>query len=107
MPRKTQAVESGALKPWPKSAGALKPWPKSAGALKPWPKSGETVAHHNLSLIEVADPADLSALMLDSRVRIYILARLSDTVAVALPQHHKALLEALRKAGHTPKLGGS
>ena len=72
--------------------------------LTPAPKSGQVVAHEDLTLLEVSDPADLQALMLDSRVKPFVLAALSSTQAVVLPMHTKLLLEALRKAGHTPKV---
>lgn len=61
-------------------------------------------AHMNLTLIEVADPTDLSALMADSRVGSLIAARLSDLSAIITPDKTDALLKALKDGGHTPKI---
>ena len=61
-------------------------------------------AHMNLTLIEVADPTDLSALMADSRVGSLIAARLSDSSAIITPDKTDALLKALKEGGHTPKI---
>ncbi|AFZ68245.1 hypothetical protein [Deinococcus peraridilitoris] len=62
--------------------------------------------HAPLTLIEVTDAADLDALQGDARLAPLIVARVSATVAVALPDKARALLDALRKAGHTPKVSG-
>jgi hypothetical protein len=61
-------------------------------------------AHMNLTLIEVADPTDLSALMADSRVGSLIAARLSDLSAIITPDKTDAFLKALKDGGHTPKI---
>ncbi len=74
-------------------------------SLEPLPVAGEVVAHEGLTLLEVADPADLSAIQADARLKAFILTRLSPTEAVVLPQHSQALVKALLKAGHTPKVG--
>ena len=61
-------------------------------------------AHMNLTLLEVADPTDLSALMADTRVGSLIAARLSDSSAIITPDKTDALLKALKDGGHTPKI---
>jgi hypothetical protein len=61
-------------------------------------------AHMNLTLLEVADPTDLSALMADSRVGSLIAARLSESSAIITPDKTDALLKALKDGGHTPKI---
>jgi hypothetical protein len=61
-------------------------------------------AHMNLTLLEVADPTDLSALMADARVGSLIAARLSDLSAIITPDKTDALLKALKDGGHTPKI---
>jgi hypothetical protein len=61
--------------------------------------------HEGLTLVEVADAADLTAIQADARLRGFILTRLSPTEAVVLPQHSQAFVKALLKAGHTPKVG--
>jgi hypothetical protein len=72
--------------------------------LEPVPVVGEVVLHEGLTLIEVADAADLTAMQADARLKDFILTRLSPTEAVVLPQHSQAFLKALLKAGHTPKV---
>lgn len=73
--------------------------------LEPTPVVGEVVLHEGLTLIEVADAADLTSIQADSRLKDFILTRLSPTEALVLPQHSQAFLKALLKAGHTPKVG--
>jgi hypothetical protein len=73
--------------------------------LEPVSVAGEVVLHEGLTLIEVAEAADLTAIQADSRLKDFILTRLSPTEAVVLPQHSQAFLKALLKAGHTPKVG--
>lgn len=71
---------------------------------EPLPEKGEVVAHQNLTLIEVADPAELSSFLVDKRLKDYILTTLSPTEALVLPEHSKTFITALQKAGHTPKV---
>ena len=82
--------------------------PESSNAasaiLEPAPPSGQVLAHQNLALLEVADAADLQSMLLDPRVKSFVLSQVSSTQALVLPQHSKALLEVLKKAGHTPKV---
>lgn len=91
MPAKTKRVPATAASP--------------SDSLEPLPAAGEVVLHEGLTLLEVADPADLSAIQADARLKDFILTRLSPTEAVVLPQHSQALVKALLKAGHTPKVG--
>lgn len=96
-------------KPKRKSASSQKASPQkaapqtSSGSLLP--VAGEVVAHEGLTLLEVADAGDLSAIHADARLKDFILTRLSPTEAVVLPQHSQALIKALLRAGHTPKVG--
>ena len=71
---------------------------------EPIPAAGQVLAHQDLALLEVSEAADLQSLLLDTRIKPLILATVSSTQALVLPQNTKALLEALRKAGHTPKV---
>ena len=73
-------------------------------ARKPKTESAEVIAHAPLTIIEVADGGDLSALLATPAVGSLIALRLSDTVAIATPQNARALIAALRKAGHTPRV---
>ena len=60
--------------------------------------------HLNAAIIEVAEPAQLAELAADPRIRRYLLARLSDTVALVDPGHAREVETALLGAGHTPKV---
>ena len=63
-----------------------------------------TEVHLNAAIVEVAQPAQLAELAADPRIRRYLLARLSDTVALVDPGHARDLESALLDAGHTPKV---
>ena len=60
--------------------------------------------HLNAAILEVAEPALLAELAADPRIRRYLLARLSDTVALVDPGHARDIESALLDAGHTPKV---
>ncbi len=64
----------------------------------------QTTLHENLPLLEVTDRMILDDLYADPRTAIYLLARLSDTVAVIAPGRAAALQTRLLKLGHTPKV---
>ena len=57
----------------------------------------------NVALLEVETPTQLLELCRDPRVGRYLLARLSDTVALIDPGAEEAIIQALRGAGHTPR----
>jgi hypothetical protein len=63
--------------------------------------------HENLPLIEVADKWLLDMLIADAVAGVFILTRLSDTVAVIAPDKFDALLARLRQLGHLPKVLGA
>ena len=96
-------------KPSKAKAGAA---PAPQGTPQGTPQAGATPlerisppsAHVGLTLLEVADPADLRALEADPRIRPFLVRILSERHAAVLPGSHTALLEALKKAGHTPKV---
>jgi hypothetical protein len=84
---------------------AKKSVPKKTVSSKPSSNNSTPIAAHmNLTLLEVADPTDLSALMADARVGSLIAARLSDSSAIVTPDKTDALLKALKDGGHTPKI---
>ena len=62
------------------------------------------ILHHNLPIIEVAEPIQLDELMLDRQVSAIVLARLSDRVALIDPTRFDTLVTRLRKLGHLPKV---
>jgi len=60
--------------------------------------------HLNAAIVEVAEPAQLVELAANPRLRRFLLARLSDTVALVDPGHAGEIEAALLTAGHTPKV---
>lgn len=58
----------------------------------------------NAALLEVQDPAQLLELSRDPRIGRFLLARLSDTVALVDPGAEENFIKALRAAGHTPRI---
>ena len=60
--------------------------------------------HLNAAIVEVAEPAQLVELAANPRIRRFLLARLSDTVALVDPGHAGEIEAALLAAGHTPKV---
>jgi len=61
------------------------------------------VLHENVPLIEVADGVLLDGLLADGATARWIVARLSDCVAVVMPGEQDRLIERLRRQGHLPK----
>ena len=57
----------------------------------------------NAELLEVQDMAQLLELSRDPKVGRFLIARLSDTVALIDPGAEENLIKALRAAGHTPR----
>lgn len=57
----------------------------------------------NAAILEAQDMAQLLELGRDPKVGRYLLARLSDTVALVDPGAEQELVKALRAAGHTPR----
>ncbi|GGR74972.1 hypothetical protein GCM10008959_40150 [Deinococcus seoulensis] len=62
--------------------------------------------HAGLILLEVQDPADLDALLSDTRLSPHVAERLAPTFALLRPGTDAAALDALRRAGHTPRVNG-
>jgi hypothetical protein len=58
---------------------------------------------NSAALIEVETLAQLVELCRNPRVCRFLLARLSDTVALIDPNADQLLVDALREAGHTPR----
>ena len=63
-----------------------------------------TGAAPNLTLIEVADPLLLEEMRADRRLARLLVAQLSDRVVLVKPGDEEAVMRALLKAGHTPKV---
>jgi hypothetical protein len=77
---------------------------KTLEVLLPLLQPQERELHLNAAVLEVDHPAQLLELAADPRIRRYLLARLSDTVALVDPGQAESLEAALLAAGHTPKL---
>jgi len=60
--------------------------------------------HVNAAIVEVAEPAQLAELAANPRIRRFLLARLSDTIALVDPGHAVEIEAVLLAAGHTPKV---
>ena len=73
-------------------------------ALLPLLQPKQPELHLNAAVVEVAEPSQLAELAADPRIRRYLLARLSDTVALVDPGRAGDLEAALLEAGHTPKV---
>ena len=72
-------------------------------ALLPLLQPQERELHLNAAVLEVTDMAQLAELAADAKIRRYLLARLSDTVALVDPGNAGALEAALLATGNTPK----
>lgn len=75
--------------------------------MKQTPKRARTegpTLHSGLTLVETAEPALLDELAADPRYGAWLVARLSDRVAVVAPGYADRIVKALVKAGHTPKV---
>lgn len=64
----------------------------------------QTALHQNVTVLETSDIAQLAELAANPKIRRYLLARLSDTVALVDAGHSEALAKALLAEGHTPKM---
>jgi hypothetical protein len=72
--------------------------------LLPLLEARQAELHEHIAVLEVAEPAQLVELASRPRIRKFLLARLSDTIAMIDPGMEAALLKALRADGHTPKM---
>jgi hypothetical protein len=72
--------------------------------LLPLLKPQRDEVHSNATVLEVSDVTLLVELAANPKVRRYLLARLSDTVALVDPGHVDALAKALLSQGNTPKM---
>ena len=77
---------------------------KILDSLLPLLKPDGPELHLNATVLEVAEPAQLAELAADPRIGRYLLARLSDTIALVDPGHAREMESGLLDAGHTPKV---
>lgn len=102
-PRKTAQTKAVTPTTAPASTAPSSTAPSSTASLDSFPV-GQVTAHRPVTLLEVQDSADLDVLLLDGKVGAHVLTRLSPTFALLTPGSEKAVLDALRKAGHTPRV---
>ena len=101
-PRKPRAAGAAAAAAPTASAGGV----TAGGARVPPLEPGTVAVHEGLAVIEVADPADLAALLADPRLAELVLARIGERAAVVLPQVAPLLLLAMAKTGQIPTIEG-
>ncbi|MCB1098723.1 MAG: hypothetical protein R3F19_24410 [Verrucomicrobiales bacterium] len=65
---------------------------------------GKDELHLHAAILETSDAPQLMELASDSKVRRFLLGRLSDTVALVDPGNAEELERALIAGGHTPKI---
>jgi hypothetical protein len=63
----------------------------------------QAVLHKNISLLEVDDPYLLDSIFADRKAVEFLLARLSDRIALVDPDKVDALYARLRKMGYLPR----
>jgi hypothetical protein len=83
---------------------------RSMRASRPTEKAGQpsdqvrTTLHQSLPLVEVAESWMLDMLMADSIAGRLIVARIAERYAAVVPGQADALLQRMRKLGHTPRV---
>jgi hypothetical protein len=60
--------------------------------------------HRNVSLIRTADPLLAEELLARKSLSRLIAGRMSDTVLLVRPEEEDAVLDELRRMGHTPRI---
>ncbi len=60
--------------------------------------------HKNVTLLRTVEPVLAEELMARKSLARWVLGRLSDTVLLVQPEESDAVLEELRKIGHTPRV---
>ncbi len=60
--------------------------------------------HRNVSLVRANDPLVIEELLARKPLARLVVGRLSETVVLVRPEDEDAVLEELRRLGHTPRL---
>jgi hypothetical protein len=60
--------------------------------------------HRNVSLLRASDPLVIEEVLARKPLARLVVGRLSDTVVLVRPEDEEALIEELRRLGHTPRL---
>jgi len=93
--------------PIPEKSVVAKSKPKPANPLDellPLLRGTRAEIHRNVAVLEVTDASRMIEFAADSKVRRYLLGRLSDTVALVDPGQEDALAKTLLAHGHTPRV---
>lgn len=73
-------------------------------ALLPLLEVQQEELHVQAAVLEVLEPTQLLELASNAKIRPFLLARLSDTVALVDPGEEHALAKVLQAQGYTPRL---
>jgi hypothetical protein len=60
--------------------------------------------HKNVALIRTSEPLLAEELLARKAMNRYVLGRLSETVLLVQPEDSDAVIEELRRMGHTPRV---
>jgi hypothetical protein len=60
--------------------------------------------HRNVALIRTAEPVLAEELLARKTLARWVLGRLSETVLLVRPEESDAVIEELRRMGHTPRV---
>ncbi len=60
--------------------------------------------HRNVALIRTAEPVLAEELLARKSLARWVLGRLSETVLLVRPDESEAVIEELRRIGHTPRV---
>jgi hypothetical protein len=94
-------------RPFSNQTTAMNSFERVLNDLLPLLDSRRLELHEHATLLEVNDPAQLVELATTPKLRRFLLARLSNTIALVDPGRADDLVKALRAEGHTPKINKS
>jgi hypothetical protein len=60
--------------------------------------------HRNVTLIRTVEPVLAAELLARKSLARWVVGRLSETVLLVVPDESEAVIEELRKIGHTPRV---
>ncbi len=60
--------------------------------------------HKNVTLLKTSEPVLAEELLARKALARWVLGRLSDTVLLVQPDQSEAVIEELRRMGHTPRV---
>jgi hypothetical protein len=72
--------------------------------MKPAPTRTPVKLHKNVTLVRTNDPVLAEELLARKTLSRWVIGRLSDTVLLVQPGESEAVIEELRRMGHTPRV---